>query len=115
MDRRHVSPHEPVRLRLTLPQGRGSRFPVTEGSLRDVFTAGQQAAVANAFTLAGYYGPLMTAPVTSGDERVFVLLPDAFAALPDRRALEQALQELLERKVWIVEQSASWPTTEPFS
>jgi hypothetical protein len=79
-----------------------------------VFTAGQQAAVANAFSRASYHGPLVTAPVTSGDERVFVLPPDAYAALPDRHALEQFLQELLQRKVWIVEQSASWPTTLPF-
>jgi hypothetical protein len=79
-----------------------------------VFTAGQQAAVANAFSLAGYHGPLMIAPVTSGDERVFVIPPAAHGALSDRRALEQVLQELLQRKVWIVEQSASWPTTERF-
>jgi hypothetical protein len=57
----------------------------------------------------------MIAPVTSEDERIFVLPPDALSALPDRRALEQVLQELLQRKVWIVEQSTSWPTTEPFS
>ena len=80
-----------------------------------MFTARQQAAVENAFSLAGYHGALMTAPVTSEDERIFVLPPDALSALPDRRALEQVLQELLQRKVWIVEQSTSWPTTEPFS
>jgi hypothetical protein len=80
-----------------------------------VFNAGQQAAVANAFASAGYDGPLMVAPVTSSDESVFVLPPDGYSALPDRRALEQVLQELLERKVWIVEQSASWPSTEPFT
>ena len=79
-----------------------------------MFTTGERAAVANAFSLAGYHGLLMIAPVTSGDERVFVLSPAALGALPDRHALEQVLQELLQCKVWIVEQSASWPTTEPF-
>lgn len=80
-----------------------------------MFSAGQQAAAARAFSLAGYHDPLVTVPVTSDDERIFVLSPEAFRAMPDRRTLEQVLQELLQRKVWIVEQSASWPTTEPFS
>jgi hypothetical protein len=79
-----------------------------------VFTVGQQAAVARAFALAGYHGPLMTAPVTSDDERIFLLSPDDFGALSDPPALEQVLQALLQRKVWIVQRSASWPTTEPF-
>jgi len=64
-----------------------------------MFTAGQQAAIANAFSQARYHGPLMIAPVTSDGERIFVLPPDAFGALPDRPALEQVLQELLQRKV----------------
>jgi site-specific DNA-methyltransferase (cytosine-N4-specific) len=80
----------------------------------DVFSAGQQIAVANAFSLAGYRGPLMIAPVKSDDERTFVLAPDAFEALPDRLALEQVLQELLQLEVWIVSRSRSWPTSEPF-
>lgn len=79
-----------------------------------MLTAGQQAAVANAFSQAGYRGPLMIAPVTSDDERIFVLPPDAFGELSDRPALEQVLQELLQRKVWIVQLSVSWPTAEPF-
>ena len=79
-----------------------------------MFTAGQQAAVANAFSQAGYHGPLMIAPVTSEDERIFVLPPDASGELPDRPALERVLQELLQRKVWIMQRSASWPTAEPF-
>jgi hypothetical protein len=54
------------------------------------------------------------APVTSDDERIFVLSPGDFGELSDRRALEQVLQELLQRKVWIVEGSASWPVTERF-
>src|SRR5258708_1203049 len=40
-----------------------------------MFTSGQQAAVASAFALAGYHGPLTIAPVTSDDERIFVLSP----------------------------------------
>lgn len=56
----------------------------------------------------------MIAPVTSDDERIFVLPPDAFGELSDRPALEQVLQELLQRKVWIVQLSVSWPTAEPF-
>lgn len=81
-----------------------------------MFNIGQRTAVVNAFALAGYHGPLRIAPVTSGDERVFVLPPDDFAALTDRLALEQVLSQLLDRKVWIVEQSAiSWLTTEPFN
>jgi hypothetical protein len=79
-----------------------------------MFDAEQHAAVANVFALAGYHGPLVIAPVTSGDERIFVLSPDDFGALSGRLALEQALQELLRRKVWIVERSPSWPATEPF-
>ena len=80
----------------------------------DVFSDGLQIAVANAFSLAGYHGPLMTAPVTSDDERIFVLPPDAFGALSDRPALEQVLEELLQLEVWIVSRSTSWPTAEPF-
>jgi site-specific DNA-methyltransferase (cytosine-N4-specific) len=82
---------------------------------RDVFTAGQQVAVTDAFSLAGYHGPLMTAPVTSDDERIFVLSPEAFGALSDRRSvLEQVLEELLQLEVSIVPRSASCPTAEPF-
>jgi hypothetical protein len=53
-----------------------------------MFTPDQQAAVVNAFSLAGYHGLLMTASVSSEDERIFVLLPEYLAALPDRRGLE---------------------------
>lgn len=79
-----------------------------------MFTAGQQAAAANAFSQARYHGPLVIAPVTSDDERIFALPPDAFGELSDRPALEQVLQELWQLKVWIVQRSASWPTAEPF-
>lgn len=79
-----------------------------------MFSSEQRAAVVNAFEQAGYRSPLMIAPVTSGDERIFVLSAGDFGALSDRRALEQTLQELLRCKVWIVERSPSWAVTEPF-
>lgn len=81
-----------------------------------MFNIGQRTAVVNAFAVAGYHGSLRIAPVTSGDERVFVLPPDDYAALTDRLALQQVLSQLLDRKVWIVEQSAPfWLTPEPFN
>lgn len=79
-----------------------------------MFTIGQRTAVANAFALAGYHGQIRIAPVTSEDERIFVLPSETFAALTNVHALAQILQQLLDRKVWIVEQSASWPMTESF-
>jgi hypothetical protein len=79
-----------------------------------MFTPAQQAAVVKAFSLAGYNGLLKTAPVTSDDERIFVLPPADLAALSDRLGLEQALQELLQRKVWIVGESESWQAIERF-
>jgi hypothetical protein len=66
-----------------------------------VFSVGQRAAVGAAFRLAGYDGPLRTAPVTSGDERVFVL-PDVTLARIDTTDLGQVLQGLLGIKVWVV-------------
>jgi hypothetical protein len=68
----------------------------------------------NAFAVAGWPGLVMIAPVTSEDERIFVLSSEAFRALGDRAALEQVMQQILCRKAWIVEQSASWPVVEPF-
>lgn len=62
----------------------------------------QVSAVHAAFSLAGYDGALRTLPVTSGDERIFVLAQDDVFALRDVRALEQVLQQTLGRKVWIV-------------
>lgn len=38
-----------------------------------MFTPDQPAAVVNAFSLGGYHGLLMTASVSSEDERIFVL------------------------------------------
>ena len=79
-----------------------------------VFNVGQRAAVVDAFKLAGYDGPLVTAPVTSEDERVFLLERDDLVALWDVRSLEQVLQQVLGRKVWVVERSDAWGTPVPF-
>ena len=73
-----------------------------------VFNIGQRTAVEGAFKLAGHTGRLVTAPVTSEDERVFLLEPDALRQLRDLRALEQIVQQLLGRKVFIVERSDAW-------
>ena len=68
-----------------------------------MFNIGQRTAVACAFKLAGYEGPLVTAPVTSDDERFFLLEPEALASLRDRRILEQVLGQVLGRKVGVME------------
>lgn len=75
---------------------------------------GQRAAVAGAFKLAGYDGPLVTAPVTSEDERAFLLEPDDLRSLRDVRFLEQILQQLLGRKVFVVERTQAWGSPVPF-
>ena len=59
--------------------------------------------MAGAFKLAGYEGALVTAPVTSDDERIFLLEPDALKSLRDRRTLEQVLGQLLGRKVGVID------------
>ena len=66
-----------------------------------MFNLGQRTAVAGAFKLAGYEGNLVVAPITSGDERIFLLEPEAFNALRDRDVLEQVLTQLLRLKVWV--------------
>ena len=77
-------------------------------TLRHVFSFEQRAAVAAAFSRAGYDGPLNVAPVTSEDERVFLLPSEAFGSLHDRTGLERALQQVLRRKVWVVAQTEQW-------
>lgn len=79
-----------------------------------VFNIGQQTAVAGTFKLAGYDGPLVTAPVTSEDERAFLLEADALRSLRDVRTLEQILKQLLGRKVFVVERSDAWGAPVPF-
>ena len=67
-----------------------------------MFSVGQITAVRGAFSLAGYHGDLRTLPVTSEDERIFVLPQNGVLALSDVRTLERVLQQLLGRKVWIL-------------
>jgi hypothetical protein len=67
-----------------------------------MLSVGQVTAVRGAFSLAGYDGVLRTLPITSEDERIFVLAPDAVLALGDIQTLEQVLQQVLGRKVWIL-------------
>jgi hypothetical protein len=63
---------------------------------------GQQTAVRGAFQLAGYSGSLNTLPMDSGEEVCFVLDQDDLLALSDVRVLEKVLQQVLERKVWVL-------------
>jgi hypothetical protein len=77
-------------------------------TLRHVFGVEQRAAVAAAFSRAGYDGPLNVAPVTSEDERAFLVPLETFGSLDDRTGLERALQRVLGRKVWVVAQAEQW-------
>ena len=79
-----------------------------------MFSIGQRTAVAGAFKLAGYDGPLVTAPVTSEDERAFLVERHVLRSVGDVRTLEQVLQQLLGRKIFVVEQSDAWGTPVPF-
>jgi hypothetical protein len=67
-----------------------------------MFSEGQVTEVRGAFSLAGYDGDVRTLPVTSEDERVFVLPPGDVVVLRDVRTLEQVLQQVLGRKVWVL-------------
>lgn len=67
-----------------------------------------------AFSLAGYVGPLVTASVTSEDERYFLLDTTAFQSLRDVRALEQQLQNVLRLKVGVAEHTPQWGVPVPF-
>ena len=68
-----------------------------------MFNVGQQTAVRGAFELAGYLGELSTLPPDSGDEVCFVLDEEDYLALTgDTHVLEQVLQQVLGRKVWVL-------------
>lgn len=82
-------------------------------SLRRMLSVGQIAAVRGAFSLAGYRGELRTLPIDSEDERLFVLPQDDLRALSDVRTLEQVLQQILGRKVWIL--ASAGASTIPFA
>ena len=66
-----------------------------------MFAAGQRSAVRAAFHVAGYDGSLNTLPLDSGDEISFVLDQDDVLRL-DVVSLEEVLQQLLGRKVWVL-------------
>jgi hypothetical protein len=76
-----------------------------------VISSEQRREVERLFREAGYAEPVNVAPVTSEDERVFVLTPGS--GLDGSRDLEASLQAALGRKVWIVEESDQWPVREP--
>jgi hypothetical protein len=80
-----------------------------------VFNVGQRTAVEGAFALAGYEGAIRTLPVTSEDERIFVLGRADFARLRDVRALEQIVGQLLGRKVAIIDVGSDSPASVPFT
>ena len=84
------------------------------GERRDVFTDGQREDVAEVFEQAGYFGPLQVAPVTRGDERVFLLDGSALATMRNVRDLEHRLQKVLGVTVWVVAKTDSWPTALAF-
>lgn len=79
-----------------------------------MFTIGQRTAVKGAFSLAGYEGPIRTLPVTSEDERIFVLGRTDLGQLRDVRTLEQIVGQLLRRKVAIIESGSGSLESVPF-
>jgi hypothetical protein len=79
-----------------------------------MFSDDQRAAVHGVFRLGGYDGPLLVAPFTSDDERIFVLPPEKVEQLSDVRTVQQVVGQLLGRKVVVVGQSDSWQQLVPF-
>lgn len=67
-----------------------------------MFSPGQVAAVRAAFALAGFEGEIVTMPVESEDERIFVVPQDDLLRMGDRVLLEQVLTQLFGRKVWVL-------------
>jgi hypothetical protein len=74
----------------------------------------KQQEVEGLFAAHGYDGRLKIAQVTSEDERIFVLARDALDSLSDVNVLLISLQEVLRRKVWIVDESPAWADVVPF-
>jgi hypothetical protein len=70
--------------------------------VRLVFSVGQRTAAEGVFYLAGYEGELRILPPSSGDEVAFVLAQDDLLGLTDLRVVEQILQQVLGRKVWLL-------------
>ncbi|ONI65231.1 hypothetical protein ALI44B_00610 [Leifsonia sp. ALI-44-B] len=80
-----------------------------------MFNIGQRTAVEGAFALAGYEGAIRTLPVTSEDERIFVLERDDLGRLRDIRTLEQIVGQLLGRKVAIIDVGPDAPASVLFT
>jgi hypothetical protein len=66
-----------------------------------VFNVEQRTAVEGVFFLAGYEGDLRILP-PPGDEVAFVLSKGDLLALKDIRVVEQVLQQVLGRTVWLL-------------
>jgi hypothetical protein len=67
-----------------------------------VFSPGQVAAVRAAFAFAGFEGGIVTMPVESDDERIFVIPQDDLLRMADVVLVEQVLTQLLGRKLWVL-------------
>jgi hypothetical protein len=78
------------------------------------FSIGQTTAVATAFRLAGYDGPLRVASEFKGDERIFIVAPEVRATMRDVRGVEQLVAQILSLKVAITDTSVYPRETEPF-
>lgn len=81
-----------------------------------MFNIGQRTAVAGAFKLAGYEGPLYIAPVRreGDDERAFLFSAEDFAAIRDVRTLQQLVGQVLGCKVYIAPLNPQWGQPIPF-
>lgn len=77
-----------------------------------MLTDDQRRAAEAVFRAHGYDEPLRVAPVTSEDERIFLMPADALAALPER-TLTIELQQAIGRKVWLTEETPRWGDPEP--
>ena len=77
-----------------------------------MLTPDERSAAEAIFRAHGFAAPLQIASSQGDDERIFVMPPDALAALP-HPAITEELQRVLGRKVWLVAQGPEWPRTEP--
>ena len=78
----------------------------------DQFDVGQLAAVRSAFNLIGHFGEVRAVPPLGTDEYIFVVPPSDIVRR--RGDLAQVLTQILQRKVWVVEDSDRVPDTVPF-
>lgn len=71
----------------------------------DDYTPEARAEVHRLFESHGYHGELLVVD-DSGDESIFVIPRAALDTIPD--ALATALQAVLRRKVWVVDDAPIW-------